>query len=116
MIPDYEAIRNRGRRNSIGLKRWFVRQFRSSRSHAWPAREAIETVIVAVFGFGIVVVLRREGVECSLFGCGFDDDHVFAKGVPVDVVGACAGHQVLGHVVDGDGVLVVFQGSRDSRW
>ncbi|KZN22531.1 hypothetical protein A4G99_18850 [Haladaptatus sp. R4] len=31
---------------------------------------------------------------------------MFADGVPVDVMRARAGHQFLGHVVDGDGVLV----------
>ncbi|WP_217694346.1 hypothetical protein, partial [Haladaptatus litoreus] len=33
--------------------------------------------------------------------------HVFAEGVAVNMVWARAGHQVLGHVVDGDSVLVV---------
>ncbi len=37
----------------------------------------------------------------------FDCGHVLAGDVAVDVVRAGAGHQFLGHVVDGDSVLVV---------
>ena len=34
----------------------------------------------------VVVILRWEGVECPVVGCGFDGGHVFAEGVAVDVV------------------------------
>jgi hypothetical protein len=85
-----------------------VRQFFSSRSHARPAWEAIETVTVAVYGFGLVVVLGRECIDCSIVGCGFDSSHVCAERVAVEVVRTRAGHQFLSRVVDGDSVLVVF--------
>jgi hypothetical protein len=67
--------------NEKQLKQWLVRQFRSSCSHAWPAREVIGAVTVAVFGFGIVVVLGGEGVECSSVGWILDGSHVLAVGV-----------------------------------
>jgi hypothetical protein len=75
--------------------------------HTWPAREPVEASTVTVFGFGLGVVLRWEGFECPVVGCGFDGGHVFAEGVPMDVMRAGAGHQFVGHVVDGHGVLVV---------
>ena len=90
------------------LKRWFVRQFLPSRSHAWPARESVKAVAVAVFGFGIVFVLGGECVERPVVGCVFDGGHVLAECVAVDVVRASVCHRVTGHVVDGDGVLVGF--------
>ena len=88
------------------LKWWLVRQFFTTRSHAWPAREITEAVTVAVFGFGLVV-FGRESVERPVVGCVFDGGHVLAECVSVDVVRARAGHQFVSHVVDGDGVLVV---------
>jgi hypothetical protein len=54
----------------------------------------------------LVFVLRWERIERPIVGCVFDGSHVFAEGVPVDVMRARAGHQFLGHVVDGDSVLV----------
>ncbi len=54
----------------------------------------------------VVVVLRWEGVERPVVGCVFDGGHVFAEGAAVDVIGARTGHQVFGHVVEGDCVLV----------
>ncbi|WP_231190104.1 hypothetical protein [Haladaptatus sp. DYF46] len=55
------------------------------------------------------LILRREGVGRPVVGCVFDGGHVFADSVAVDVVRARTGHQFAGHVVDGDGVLVVFR-------
>ena len=86
------------------MKRWLVWQFFSSHSHARPAREPVEAVTVAVFGFG-VVALCVECVECAVVGCVFDSRHVFTEGVPVDVMRARAGHQFVSHV-DGESVLV----------
>jgi hypothetical protein len=45
---------------------------------------------------------KSEPVHCVL-----DGSQVFAEGISMDVVRARAGHQFLGHVVDGDCVLVV---------
>ncbi|SIR62658.1 hypothetical protein SAMN05421858_2980 [Haladaptatus litoreus] len=69
-----------------------------------------ETVTVAVVWFSIVFALGGECVECPMVSCGFDGGHVFAEGVAVNMVWARAGHQVLGHVVDGDSVLWWFAG------
>jgi hypothetical protein len=77
-----------------------------SRLYAWPAREAIEALTVAAFGFGIVFTLRGEHIERPVVGRVFDSGHVFAEGVPMDVVQTGAGRQFVGPVVDGDGVLV----------
>jgi hypothetical protein len=89
------------------LKRWLIRQFLPSRSHARPAREATETVTIAVLWLGVVfAVLRWECLERPIVSRGFDGGHVFAEGVPVDVVRAGTSHQFVGHVVDGDHVLV----------
>ncbi len=83
-----------------------VRQFLLSRSHARPAREITEAVAVTIVWFDIVLVLRRERIECPVVGCVFDGGHVLAEGVAVDVVRTRAGHQFVSHVVDGDCVLV----------
>ena len=48
----------------------------------------------------------KECVERPVVDCVFDCGHVFAEHVAVDVMRTGAGHQVLGHVVDGDGVLM----------
>ena len=53
------------------------------------------------------LVVRWECVEGPVVGCVLDGGHVFADGVAVDVMRTRTGHQFLGHVVDGDGVLVV---------
>ncbi|MCO8256542.1 hypothetical protein NKF26_22245 [Haladaptatus sp. AB618] len=73
---------------------------------ARPAREATEAVTVALCRFSVVFVLRWEGLECPAVGCIFDGGYVFAKGVPVNVVRARTGHQFVGHIVAGGGVLV----------
>ena len=52
------------------------------------------------------LVLRRERLERPVVSRGCDGGHVFAKGVPVDVVRARTSHQFLDYVVDGDSVLV----------
>ena len=83
-----------------------VRQFRSPCPHARPARKATEAVAVVLCWFGIVFVVRWEGVEGSVVSCVFDGGHVFAESVAVDVMRTSAGHQVLCNVVNGDGVLV----------
>ncbi|MCO8245387.1 MULTISPECIES: hypothetical protein [unclassified Haladaptatus] len=66
-----------------------------------------KSLTITVVRFGIVFdVLGRECLECPVVGCGFDCGHVFAEGVAVDVMWAGTRHQVLGHVVDRDSILV----------
>ncbi len=92
----------------IRLKRWLVRQFFATRTNARPAREAPEAVTVAIVWVGIVfAVLRREGVERPIVNCVLDCGHVLAESSPVDVIRTRTGHQFVGHVIDGDCVLVV---------
>ncbi len=55
----------------------------------------------------VFVVLGGERLERPVVGCVFDSGHVFAEGIAVDVVRARTGHQFVGHVVNGDHVLVV---------
>jgi hypothetical protein len=62
-------------------------------------------VVTSVWDIDTVVVLGQEGVECSV-GRVFDGGHVLVDDGAVDVVRARTGYQVLGHVIDGDGVLV----------
>jgi hypothetical protein len=83
-----------------------VRQFFATRTNARPAREVVETLTIAIVWFGIVVVLRREGIERPIHRA-FDSGHVFAVGVPVNVVRTRASHQFVGHVVDGDYVWCI---------
>ena len=84
------------------LNRWLVRQFLPPRSYAWPAREAIEAATVAVVWFGLVVVVRWERIERPVVDCSFDGGHVLAERITVDVMRACASHQFLGHIVEGE--------------
>ena len=51
-------------------------------------------------------VLGGEGVERPVARRGFDGSHVFAEDIAVDVMRAGAGNQFVGHVVDGNCVLV----------
>ncbi len=64
-------------------------------------------VVARVRATGTLVV-RRERIERSIVDYVLNGSHVLAESVAVDVMRARAGHQFLGHVVDGNGVLVVF--------
>ncbi len=66
----------------------------------------VAVLVVASVRATDTLVLRWECVEHPVIRRVFDGGHMFAKGVAVDVMRARAGHQFLGHVVDGEGVLV----------
>ncbi|WP_264783183.1 hypothetical protein [Haladaptatus sp. T7] len=89
-------------------ERRLIQQLLATRTNAWPTREVVEAVAVTVLWFRVIVVLRREGIECAVVGCVVDGGHVFADGVPVDVMRTGTRHQLVGHVVDGDCVLMLF--------
>ncbi len=57
----------------------------------------------------VFVVLGGERRERPVVGCVFDGGHVLADGIAVNVMRTRTGHQFVGHVVDGDNV-VVFSG------
>ncbi len=67
----------------------------------------VAVLVVASVRATDTLVPRGESVKRPVVDCVFDGGHVFAEGVPVDVMRAGAGHQFVGHVVDGDGVLVL---------
>jgi hypothetical protein len=66
-----------------------------------------ETITVAVFGFDLVSVVRGEYIERPVIGCIFESGYMLAGDVAVNIVRAGAGHQVFGHVVDGDCMVLV---------
>jgi hypothetical protein len=59
-------------------------------------------------------VSLRECFKHPVAGCVLDGSKVLAKRASVNVVWAGARHQFVGHVVDGDGVLVVCERLMDS--